>query len=98
PYAGQTVWISFRYITDSDTRGVLFDGVWVDNITVGGAPVGDGTLAGWKSLTEVNPVKVNGFTVQLVGIDTNRNTPVALGTLALNSSFDAALHAGQLPR
>ena len=98
PYAGQKVWISFRYITDSDTRGVDFDGVWVDNITVGGVAVGDGTLTGWKSLTEVNPVKVTGFTVQLVGIDTNRKTPVALGTIPLSSTFEATLDAGKLRR
>src|SRR5215213_9315063 len=98
PYAGQKVWISFRYITDSDTRGVDFDGVWVDNITVGGVAVGDGTLTGWKSLTEVNPVKVTGFTVQLVGIDTNRKTPVALGTIPLSSTFEATLDVGKLRR
>jgi len=75
---------------------VLFDGVWVDNITLNGAPVGDGTLAGWKSLTELNPIKVNGFTVQLIGLDTDKKTPVALGTVPLNASFEANLENGKI--
>ena len=95
-YAGQTVLLSFRYITDVNTRGVLHDGVWVDNITLNGAPVGDGTLAGWKSLTEVSPVKVNGFTVQLVGMDTDKNTPTVYASIPLDSSFAASLSGGKL--
>jgi len=98
PYAGQTIWVSFRYITDTNTRGVTFDGVWVDNVTVGGAAVGDGTLSGWKSLTELNPIVVNGYTVQLLGIDTNRRTPVTLGTVPLNSTFEASLDNGKIRR
>ena len=98
PYAGQTIWISFRYITDSNTRGVTFDGVWVDNVTLGGAAVGDGTLNGWKSLTEVHPVPVNGFTVQLLGIDTDRKTPVVTGKVALDSNFAALLDGGKIRR
>src|SRR5262249_26339091 len=57
---------------------------------------GDGTLNGWKSLTEVNPIKVHGFTVQLVGIDTDKKTPVALGTVPLNASFEASLENGKI--
>jgi hypothetical protein len=96
PYAGKTIYVSFRYITDENTRGVQFDGVWVDNITLNGAPVGDGTMAGWKSLTEVNPIAVNGFTVQLIGLDTDKKTPVALGTVQLNGSFEANLENGKI--
>jgi len=96
PYAGQTVLLSFRYITDSNTRGVLFDGVWVDNITLNGAAVGDGTLNGWQSLTQVNPVKVHGFTVQLVGLDTDKNTPTVYARVPLDSSFAASLSGGQI--
>ena len=96
PYAGQTVLLSFRYITDVNTRGVLFDGVWVDNITLNGAPVGDGTLAGWQSLTQVNPVKVNGFTLQLVGLDTDKGTPTVYASIPLDASFAANLSGGKL--
>jgi Immune inhibitor A-like, MAM domain len=87
-YAGQTIYLSFRYITDVNTRGELFDGVWVDNITVNGAPLGDGTVNGWKSLTELSPVKVNGFTVQLVWASNNTRIPIVLAPLPLSSSFE----------
>ncbi|MGE5690182.1 MAG: choice-of-anchor J domain-containing protein [Pseudomonadota bacterium] len=96
PYAGQTVLLSFRYITDTNTRGVLYDGVWVDNITLGGVRVGDGTLGGWQSLTEVNPVKVHGFTLQLVGLDTDKNTPTVYASVPLDSSFAATLSGGKI--
>jgi hypothetical protein len=95
-YAGQNVLLSFRYITDTNTRGVQFDGVWVDNLTLNGAPVGDGTLAGWKSLTEVNPVKVHGFTVQLVGVDTDKKTPTVYATVPLSPTFEASLSGGKI--
>jgi hypothetical protein len=95
-YAGQTVLLSFRYITDVNTRGPNFDGVWVDNITLNGAPVGDGTLAGWQSLTQVNPVKVHGFSLQLIGLDTDRNTPTVYANVPLDSSFAATLSSSQL--
>ena len=88
--------LSFRYITDVNTRGVLFDGVWVDNITLNGAPVGDGTLTGWQSLTQVNPVKVHGFSLQLVGFDTDKNTPTVYANIPLDSSFAANLSGGTL--
>ena len=73
-----------------------FDGVWVDNITVNGAAVGDGTLAGWKSLTELNPVKVNGFTVQLVGIDQNKKTPTVLAIVPVGPTFEASVSGGKV--
>jgi hypothetical protein len=41
---------------------------------------------------------MNGFTVQLVGIDTNRNTPVVIGTLPLDANFEASLESGKLRR
>jgi hypothetical protein len=63
-YAGQTVTIAFRYITDAATVG---DGFWVDNVKVGDQLVSDGTdLTAWKSLTQAHPVPVAGWTVQLV--------------------------------
>jgi hypothetical protein len=69
-YAGQTVLLAFRYVTDS---GVDLPGWWVDNVRVGGTLLADGTsLAGWRSATEVSPDPVSGFTVQLVGYSTRR--------------------------
>lgn len=64
-YAGQQVLINFRYITDWATN---LDGVWLDNVAVGGNTLVDGSSTqGLRSMTEVNPVPVAGYTVQLVG-------------------------------
>ena len=70
PYAGQKVLLGFRYITDS---GVDEGGFWVRNLDVGGTalPVG---LGGWKSYSQVKPQSVNGYTVQLVGINSTDHT------------------------
>jgi hypothetical protein len=63
-YAGQTVDIAFRYITDAATVG---DGFWVDDVKVGDTLVSEGTdLSAWKSLTQAHPVPVSRWTVQLV--------------------------------
>ncbi|MGO4258461.1 choice-of-anchor J domain-containing protein [Marmoricola sp. RAF53] len=64
-YAGKTVLLGFRYLTDA---GVNEAGFWVRNIAVGGTAL-PSTLAGWQTITQVSPVKVAGFTVQLVGYD-----------------------------
>jgi hypothetical protein len=65
PYAGQTVLLAFRYVTDS---GVDLPGWWIDDVAVGGTPLSDGsTLDGWQTPTQINPVAVAGYTVQLVG-------------------------------
>lgn len=67
-YAGQTVLLAFRYITDS---GVDEGGFWVRNISVGGTALPSDSLTGWQSATEVNPIAVQGFTVQLVAYGAN---------------------------
>jgi hypothetical protein len=63
-WAGQTIDIAFRYMTDGAVTGA---GFWVDNVAIGGQQVSDGTdLGEWDSLTGARPVKVAGWTVQLV--------------------------------
>jgi hypothetical protein len=64
-YAGKNVLIGFRYITDPGTTGA---GFWVRNIAVGGTSI-PATLAGWQTMSQVNPTPVAGWTVQLVGYD-----------------------------
>jgi hypothetical protein len=64
-YAGKDVLIGFRYVTDS---GVNEAGFWVRNIAVAGTAI-PSTLAGWQSISQVNPTPVAGYTVQLVGYD-----------------------------
>lgn len=63
-YAGQDVELAFRYLTDPAAAEA---GFWVDDITVGGQLVSDGSsLDGWLSATQAHPTPVGGFTVQLV--------------------------------
>ena len=74
-YAGQTVLIAIRYVSDG---GVNEGGLLVDDITVGGTLVSDGSsLAPFKSLTQVHPIDVHNWNVRLVGIDEGK-VPVAL--------------------
>jgi hypothetical protein len=97
PYAGKTVLLALRYVTDTNTRGA---GVWVDNVRVGGTVVSDGSsLAGWQTFTQIKPISVNGFTVQLVGYETSGKKPHAfVASVPLNSSFAASLKGGKLER
>jgi hypothetical protein len=97
PYAGQTVLLALRYVTDANTRGT---GVWVDNVRVGGNLVSDGSsLAGWQTFTQIRPISVNGYTVQLVGYETKGKKPHALvGSIPLGSSFGASLKGGKLEK
>ena len=58
-YAGQTVLLSFRYITDINTGGL---GWWVDNVRLNGTLLSDGaSLTGWQSATQLNPVEIDGL-------------------------------------
>jgi hypothetical protein len=84
-YAGQTVLLSFRYLSDSS---VTEPGWWIDNVQVGGVLVSDGSgLEGWRSLTQVNPIEVSGFTVKLIGYTENHKRAFT-GTMRLNDEFD----------
>lgn len=81
-YAGQTVLLAFRIITDPNTLGTdpgVPPGFWVDNITVGTTLVSDGSsIAGWKSFTEIKPVPVSGYVVTLISVRTkNENGDVS---------------------
>jgi hypothetical protein len=67
-YAGQTILLSFRYVTDS---GVDLPGWWIDDVTLGGTSLSDGsTLTGWQTPTQIRPIAVDGYTVQLIGYKT----------------------------
>ncbi|MGH9280591.1 MAG: peptidase M6 [Acidimicrobiales bacterium] len=65
PYAGQTVLLAFRYVTD---WSIALPGVWFDNIAVGDAMLSDGTtLEAWQTMSQVHPIPVAGWSVQLIG-------------------------------
>ncbi|HEX6055995.1 MAG TPA: peptidase M6, partial [Intrasporangium sp.] len=91
-YAGKNVLVAFRYITDS---GVNEGGFWVRNITAAGAPLPSDSLTGWQSATEVHPVAVQGFTVQLVAYGAD-GEPVWVYRLPLDSAFDGTLSGDAL--
>ncbi len=97
PYAGKTILLALRYVTDTNTRGA---GVWVDNVSVGGNVVSDGSsLAGWQTFTQIKPISVNGYTVQLVGYETSGKKPHAfVASIPLTSSFAASLKGGKLEK
>jgi hypothetical protein len=83
-YAGQTVLLAFRYVTDSS---VVLPGWWIDDVAINGELVSDGTtLEGWRSPTEIVPIEVAGWTVQIVAY-TNDLRVARLGRLALDGSF-----------
>lgn len=76
-YAGQTIVIAFRYVTDAS---VQFDGFWVDNVALDSTKLSDGsTLEGWQSLTQYNPIEVDGWTVQLLRYTKNHKTTAHRG-------------------
>jgi hypothetical protein len=97
PYAGKTVLLALRYVTDANTRGA---GVWVDNIRVGGTVVSDGSsLAGWQTFTQIRPIPVNGYTVQLVGYETKAKKPHAfVGSVPLGPNFSGSLTRGKVDK
>jgi hypothetical protein len=104
-YKGQTVLISFRYVTDP---AVDLPGWWIDDVTLGGTPLSDASsLDGWRSPTQVFPTPVGGWTVQLVSYKARNgffpgNSPVFgpgnayLASLPLGSDFGGSLGRGQL--
>ena len=89
-YAGQNVLLAFRAFNDPGTLGQdtsVPPGFWVDDVTVGGTLISDGTtLAGWKSATETHPNTVSGFTVYIVSMRTTKER-VTVKPLKLDGDF-----------
>ena len=95
-YAGQTVLLRFRMMTDTFTLGNNPDesgaGWWIDDVRVGGTVISDGTLAGWA--TPAPPIE--GYTVQLVAF--NGASQTILAQVPLTNGRTATLSGGQLRR
>jgi hypothetical protein len=73
-YAGQDILLAFRYVSDG---GVNEGGLKVDDVTLGGATISDGSsLDPFDSPTEVNPIEVHNWNVRLVGIKEGKNPRV----------------------
>jgi hypothetical protein len=65
-YAGQTILLAFRYVSDG---GVNEGGLKIDDVTVGGTTVSDGSsLTPFKSPTQIRQTPVHNWNVRLVGI------------------------------
>lgn len=90
PYAGKTVLLGFRYITDG---GVNEGGFWVRNISAAGTTLPT-TLEGWQTISQVNPTPVSGYTVQLIGYDAKGRS--WLYRMPLTSSFGGTLTGARL--
>jgi bacillopeptidase F (M6 metalloprotease family) len=95
-YAGQTVLLRFRMMTDTFQLGNNADesgaGWWIDDVRVGGTLVSDGTLAGWA--TPQPPIE--GYTVQLVAF--NGASQTILAQVPLTNGRTASLSGGKLRR
>lgn len=73
-YAGQSILVSLRYVSD---LGVNEGGLLVDDVTLGGTAVSDGSsLAPFDSPTEVRPVPVYNWNVRLVAFTEGANPKV----------------------
>jgi Immune inhibitor A peptidase M6 len=99
-FAGQTVLLAFRTINDPAAQGTdpnTPPGFWVDDVAIGGTLISDGTsLAGWQSPTQVRPIAVHGFTVQLIAYNTKSRSAVRLGQVRLDRNFDARIGEDRL--
>jgi hypothetical protein len=74
-YAGQTILLAFRYVSDGSVNE---GGLRIDDVTVGGTLVSDGSsLDPFDSPTEINPIEVDNWNVRLVGINEGR-VPIVL--------------------
>jgi hypothetical protein len=91
-YAGRTVKLRFRLMTDGATLGnggPIEAGWLVDDVKVGGTLVSDGSLAGWG--TEAPPIA--GFTVQLITVDSKHGKRVSLLRVPLQGGRTYSLDA-----
>jgi Immune inhibitor A peptidase M6 len=75
-YAGKTVLLGFRYVSDG---GVDEGGLLVDDVTLGGAAVSDGTsLATFDSPTEIRATAVRNWNLRLIGLDEKREVALQI--------------------
>ena len=93
-FAGQTIVIAFRMVTDG---AVHFGGFWVDDVAIGDTILSDGsTLEGWSSITQFNPIEVEGFTVRVIAYRDAKKAWV--GEVPLDEDFNGVLQGGALTK
>ena len=100
-YAGKSVLVSFRHLADGSVAGdpddpaaTIPSGFWIRELTVGGAPVADGSsLAGWLSPSQARPTAIHGFSVQLVAYSALGKGTRTLLPIPLNERHDGLVPA-----
>jgi hypothetical protein len=91
-YAGQSILLAFRYVSDG---GVNEGGFRIDDVTLGGTLLSDGSsVAPFKSPTQIRATPVNNWNVRLVGIDEGK-VPLVL-QVEFNGKNKFSLSRGQL--
>ncbi|MEV4318802.1 hypothetical protein [Actinocrispum sp. NPDC049592] len=66
-YAGEKVLLGLQYVSDG---GVNEGGLFVDDVTIGGTTISDGTnVTAFKSPTQIKPLSVNNWNLRLAGLD-----------------------------
>ncbi|MFD0784055.1 choice-of-anchor J domain-containing protein [Micromonospora azadirachtae] len=92
-YAGKSILLGFRYVSD----GGVNEGGWlIDDVTVGGTTVSDGSsLAPFDSPTEIKPVAVDNWNLRLIGIDEKHSRAEQF---EFDGTFDLALNRPQLAK
>ena len=94
-YAGQTILLAFRYVTDTSVDP---PGWWIDDVKVGDTELSTGTtLNGWATPTQIRPIRVSGFTVQLLAYTTSGPKRALLHRLELRNR-SGSLSGQQLRR
>ncbi|GLY17614.1 hypothetical protein Kisp01_46280 [Kineosporia sp. NBRC 101677] len=94
-YAGKKILINIRYVSDG---GVNEGGLLIDDLTVGGTVISDGSsLAPFDSPTEIVPIAVHNWNVRLVGLDAKKHQAVQV-TFDGKSALDLGSKSKQLKK
>ena len=89
------VLLAFRYVTDTSVDP---PGWWIDDVKVGDTELSTGTtLNGWATPTQIRPIRVSGFTVQLLAYTTSGPKRALLHRLELRNR-SGSLSGRQLRR
>ncbi|WP_161605938.1 immune inhibitor A domain-containing protein [Microlunatus speluncae] len=100
-YAGQEVLVSFRYMTDGAANGNGSgepSGWWIRDVTLDGTVITDGSsLEGGRSASQVNPMLVADWRLQLVGWTLDGKT-VRYADVPLSKAHKASLNQSELRR
>lgn len=93
-YAGQDVLIGLRYLTDG---AFVEPGWYVDDVTVGGTLLSDGSSVEFPSYEQLAPAPVEGWNVTLIGYRSNsRGTPAAVVTVPVAPGGSVSFDRGDL--